>query len=340
MASLAQEAEVLKIARLLGVQPEQLAFLKKLDAATIRQLRQQATASLFDADAHLFHRVAASTRLLPAKITALIAERALGPLLCARIAGLLPADRAVDIAKRLHTLFLADVCLEIDPRHVRELIAGMPSDRVVEVACELARREEHIVMARFVDCLPQPTLRAILGALHDDAALLRIGCFVEDPIQLSAVIDLLSEKRLRNMIVAAIEGDTDLWPEALGLINNIEAPQRQRMAAIAAQLDEPLLLRMIRRTQQQELWAAMLPVFAEMRSDELLRLARLRLPDEDAVLESMIRAADAADLWTQMLPLVARMDAPLQRRAAAAAERVGADLVVRLDAGLRALASA
>ncbi|MFA5939325.1 MAG: hypothetical protein WC809_08215 [Sinimarinibacterium sp.] len=275
MSALAHHAETLKLARLLHVAPEQLAFLDKLEADEIRSLRQRATASLFDGDRHLFHRVAAATRLLPGPISALIAEKALGSLLCARVAGLLPPERAVDIAKRLHTPFLADVCMELDPRHVRELIAAMPVKRIVEVAHELARRREYITMSRFVDCLPEAAMRATLEALQHDEALLRIGFFVEDPVQLSSVIQMLSEQRLRNMIRVSVEGTAELWSEALSLINAIAPPQRRLMARLAATLDEPVIERMIRLTHEGALWPAMLPVIAEMDDDARERLTRL-----------------------------------------------------------------
>ncbi len=339
MATLAQHAEILKLARVLRTTFEQLAYLEKLDAASIRQLRERTTASLFDADQHLFHRVAASSRLLPGKITALIAEKALGSLLCARIAGLLPPDRAVDVAKRLHTPFLADVCLEIDPRHIRELIAGMPLDRVVDIARELASRREHIAMARFVDSLPEPAMRAILAALRDDVALLQIGFFVEDPAQLSAVIAMLPDARLRNMIASAIEGDDELWPEAMNLINGIATPQRRHMAALAAGLDDALLTRMLERTHRQSLWPALLPIVAEMEATQHAHLARLVALDDDAILESMIFAAHQASLWPQLLPLVAQMTSPVQSRAAAVAERLGPDVVSNLTQAIREAAS-
>lgn len=334
MTSLAHQAETLKLARLLHVAPEQLPFLAKLDADEIRGLRQRATASLFDGDRHLFHRVAAATRLLPGPIAALIAEKALGPLLCARVAGLLPPDRAVDIAKRLHTPFLADVCLELDPRHVCELIAAMPVQRIVEVAHELARRREYITMARFVDVLPEAAMRATLDALQDDEALLRIGFFVEDPARLSSVIQMLSEHRLSNMIRVSVEGAAELWAEALALINAIAAPQRRLMARLAAALDEPVIERMIGLTHEAALWPSLLPVVAEMDDDARERLARVRALNDDAVLTSMLLAADAADLWDPLLPLVARMDAATQQRAAKVAERQGAELLDRLKGAL------
>lgn len=337
MASLAQQAEILKLARLLGTAPETLAFLDKLDVGALRQLREHSTASLYDADHHLFHRIASASKLLPAGVTALIAEKALGSFLCARIAGLLPAGRAVDIARRLHSGFLADVCLDIDPRHVRDLIAGIPVDLIVEVAVELAGRREYITMARFVDCLPEQAMRAILDALGDDAALLRIGFFVEDPAALSDVIRMLPETRLRNMIVCAIDGEDELWPEALGLINGIAEPQRRHMASIASRLDDALLARMVRRTQDQALWPSLLPLVTAMHAADQERLARISAIDDDAVLESMIRAADRCELWPQLLPLVAHMDSAVQSRATRVAQRLGPRAAKRLTAAPRRL---
>ncbi|MEQ1440284.1 hypothetical protein AAG565_13070 [Fontimonas sp. SYSU GA230001] len=339
MTTLAHQAETLKLARLLHTAPEQLDFVGRLDAAEVRALRERATAALFDGDRHLFHRVAAATKLLPAPIAALIAEKALGPLLCARVAGLLPPERAVDIAKRLHTRFLADVCLELDPRHVRELIAQMPVKRIVEVAHELAARREYITMARFVDVLPEAAMRATLDALQDDETLLRIGFFVENPAQLSAVIQMLSEHRLSRLIRVSVEGAAELWGEALALINAIDAPQRRLMAGLAAALDAPVLERMIGLTHEAELWTALLPVVAEMDDAARARLTRLQSLNEDAVLAAMLRAVDAANLWPQLLPLVSRMDATLQQRAVRVAEQQDAALLQRLDQALRRLAA-
>lgn len=339
MASLAQQAELLKLARLLHTTPERLGFLAKLDVPALRALRAHATATLFDADQHHFHRLASASKLLPAAVTALIAEKALGPLLCARIAGLLPAQRAADIATRLHDGYLADVCIEIDPRHVRELIAGVPVARIVAVALELARRGEYITMARFVDCLPEPALRGIIEALRDDTALLRIAFFVEDPAALGEVIELLPSARLRSMIVAAIDGDEELWPEALTLINSIAEPQRRQMAAIAAGLDDARLVQLVRRTQAQGLWGALLPIVAAMDAAHHERLARVPAVDDEAVLEAMILAADRGGLYPQLLPLVARMNAAVQTRAARVAERLGPAVVQRLNGALRAAAA-
>ncbi len=338
MSTLAQHAEILKLARIVGTKPEQLESLTKLDAPAIRALRERISASLFDADRHLFQRIATATKLVPAAVAGLIAEKALGPLLCARVAGSLPADRAIDIAKRQKTDFLAEVCLQIDPRQVRELIAGMPVQQSVEVAIELSRRREYITMGRFVDSLPEPSMRAILKALTDDETLLRIGFFVEDPSQLSAVIDMLPPQRLRHMIELAVQRGAELWPEALALINAIAAPQRRMMAAQAARLADADINRMVELTHTHQLWTSLLPVVAEMDDADLQHLSTTKALQDDAVLTAMILAADASQLWPQLLPLVMQMDAAMLQRMAAIAGRQSADVCGRLNKALQNLA--
>lgn len=290
MPSLAHQAEVQKLALLLGARAEDLPFLDKLDIQSIRALRERATAALFDADAQRFGRIAAATRLVPAALSAVIAEKAFGPLLCARVAGLLPAMQAVDIARRLPTGFLADVCIELDPRQVREVIERVPVARIVDVAHELARRRAHIVMGRFVDCLPEPAMRAVLEALRDDEALLRIGLFVEDPGQLDAVIALLPQERLRNMVAAAVRDGTELWGEVLALVNAIGPQARRRVAAIAAALDDDGLARMLALTEAQHLWAQLLPLVAEMDAPLQQRAATVAERHGEAVV-ARLRAA-------------------------------------------------
>ncbi len=338
-ASFAHQAEILKLARLFNLGEDRLAFLRSLDPATIRQLRETATAALFDSDQHIFQRLAAATRLLPGKVSALIAEKALGALICARIAGLLPPERAVDVARRLHTPFLADVCLELDPRHVRELIAMMPVDRVVEVARELARRQEYITMARFVDSLGETAMRAILDALTDDAALLRVGFFVEDPAQLDAVVAMLPPARLGHMIRIAVTGPAELWPEALALLQAIGESQRRRMAEQAAGLDDDVIGLMIERTQSQDLWAQLVPVVALIRRDQQQRL--MRMPQIDrTVLESIVRSAEDLQDDPGLPELLAQLDEALLREARALVTAQNPTLADRLDAVIAAAVTA
>lgn len=86
-------------------------------------------------------RMAAASRLLPAPVLAKIAEKVFGPLLCARIAGMIEPGKATDVAVRLPVGFLTDLAVELDPRRSHRVIGNIPSDTVVPIAAELTQRQ-------------------------------------------------------------------------------------------------------------------------------------------------------------------------------------------------------
>ena len=122
MNELKLDAEREKLARVLHCEPGAVDFGQALDVAGMRRLRESVSAALFDEHRHLFQKLADASRLLPAGISAKLSEKVFGPLFSARISGLLSVDKAVAIAEKLHTDFLADVTIEMDPRSARELL--------------------------------------------------------------------------------------------------------------------------------------------------------------------------------------------------------------------------
>jgi hypothetical protein len=118
----------MKLARLLGREPHDLAYLERLAADDLRRLRDGVTEVLYDADAAVLRRMAAASRVLPVGVIATLAQRAFGPLLSARLAGLLDLDRAVAVAERLPPDFLADVAAPRRRRR-RAAAAGLPGRR-------------------------------------------------------------------------------------------------------------------------------------------------------------------------------------------------------------------
>jgi hypothetical protein len=116
MSLVQADVEISRLARLLGTGADELGYLRQVQWQDIRDLREQVTLVMFEADRQMLQRVASATRLLPSKLTATVGERAFGPLLSARVTGLLEPSRAVDIADRLPTTFLADLAEQLDPR--------------------------------------------------------------------------------------------------------------------------------------------------------------------------------------------------------------------------------
>jgi hypothetical protein len=192
----------MKLARLLGREPHDLAYLERLAADDLRRLRDGVTEVLYDADAAVLRRMAAASRVLPVGVIATLAQRAFGPLLSARLAGLLDLDRAVAVAERLPPDFLADVAAELDPRRARELIAAISPGLVAEITRELALRSDYVTMGRFVGHLQDEAIPAALGEL-DPAALLEVSFVLEDSGELDGLVEHLSPSQRRDPRIQA-----------------------------------------------------------------------------------------------------------------------------------------
>jgi hypothetical protein len=163
------EAEIRKLAQLLHREPEQLDYLRQVRSAELRELREQITEALFTAQEGALRRLVAASRLLPIGLVASLGQTTFGPMLSARIAGLLDPERAVEIAGKMSAQFLAEVAIELDPRRASDVIAGISAERIFEITLELTEREEYVTMGRFVGHLSDQALAAAFDALDDEA---------------------------------------------------------------------------------------------------------------------------------------------------------------------------
>ena len=296
-ALLARRAEILKLERLLGTTPGAFNFLEKIDAPAIRALREQMTGVLFDSDRAALQKVAAATKITPTAIAAVIAEKALGPLLCARVAALLPADKAIDISRRLSPDFLAEVCLHLDPRRVQEIIRGTPVSLVVAVSKRLEQQREFVTMARFVDALTLDAIKAVMAETDDVEALLRTAFFVENPARNNELIALLPKAKLKRLVQVSTTS-AELWVTGLGLMELLTPQWRGEMGALAAELDAAALERIVRFTEQENLWDAELTTLMAMPE-----AARRQMLESPAFSAPAIRSAIAATAKTRGVKL-------------------------------------
>ncbi|MGH2919103.1 MAG: hypothetical protein ACRDLS_10975 [Solirubrobacteraceae bacterium] len=306
--------EILKLARLLGAEPEDLGYLQYVAPQDIRDVREQVTAAIFDADRQMLQRVAAATKVIPSKLAAAVAQQALGALLCARVTSLLEPARAVDIARRLPTDFLADLAVELDPRRASRVIAEIPARQIGQITAELVEREEYIAMGGFVGHLPEASLRAATEAV-DDEALLLTASVIEAKGNLGALVGLLDEERLESIIRTAHEAD--LWPEALDVLGHVSERQRGQLGDLAAAQEDAVLDGMVRAAQSERLWADVLPVTRAMSPDSRARFAKLKSVQTRPVLASIVDAASQQHLWPELLVLLPLLPAAARRRVAA-----------------------
>lgn len=247
-------AEVLMLARLLDRDPGQLAYLEPLPAGEVRALRDAITEALHRGDGSL-HKLAAASRLLPAGLTATIGQHAFGPLLSARLAGLLDPGRAADVAGHLPPPFLAQVAVELDPRRASDLIGRLSPTLVGEVTAELVSRAEHVTMGRFVGHLSDEAIAASLEVM-DDRMLLEVAFVLEDKDQLSRLLSMLPEERAAGIIAAAAENG--LWVQALDLLNHLTDDQRHAMVVATLGLHTDALDSALNAIVEHDLWDEML----------------------------------------------------------------------------------
>jgi hypothetical protein len=238
-------------------EPDTLAYLEELPLADVRALRDEVTETLWSADDAVFGKLAAASRLLPHAVSATISERAFGPLVTAGLAGRLEPSRAVDVAAKLSTGFLADVAIEMDPRRASAVIAGIPAEQIAEITAELVARGEWVTMGRFVGHLTDGALSAALETM-DNAQLLRIGFVLEDKSRLDAIIAMLPQTRIEHFISAAAEHD--LWLEALDLLSHLSDRNRHRIANSGLELEPAALEDIIAAVIEHELWDEVLLV--------------------------------------------------------------------------------
>jgi hypothetical protein len=230
------QAEILKLARLLHCQPERLSYLENVPSLEVRELREQVTDMLFSAHVKTLEKLAAASKLLPVAVTALIAERAFGPILTGRMAGLIEPARALAIAERLSAQFLAETACELDPRRTSEVIAGISPEQITEIAQVLVARNDYVTMGQAVGQLSREALQSALEVLGDQD-LLRAAFVMDAKHRLPELAELLGSERLIGLIdVAEAAGLED---EATDLLAHLdEAHQAELLAEIAARDEE------------------------------------------------------------------------------------------------------
>lgn len=223
------ELEVRRIARLLRTEAHHLADLVGVGVEDLRELRDQITRTLFDAHVESWERAVAVSGIVPTGIAARLAERALGPVLTARVTRVTPPARAVDIARKLAPEFLADVAMNLDPRTASDTVAAMPPTSIAAVSEVLAHREEWLVMADFVAVLPPDALATTVEAL-DERAILEMAVLIERPERTGEIIALLDDDRVAALRAAAATHGLAAHLEHIR--GAVAEPQRARLVAL------------------------------------------------------------------------------------------------------------
>lgn len=326
MSRLSTRAELLKLARVLGVEAAQLACLDNIPAEELRRFRAAVDELLFSQEQVLIRRAARIARWLPVWIQVVLARWLLGPMLTARLAGELPARRSVQVVMRLPPEFIADAIVHLDPRRVRDLIQMLPVQFIIAVAREVVQRHDFITIGHLVEYLPDEAVRAVEPLISDPGDLLQVAFFLESRNRVDHLVHLLPAERIRAGILLVQDASRrELWPMILALLANVSYALKRELGEMAAQQGEAVLNALVNAIQEEDLWEDVLPVVTSLAPDTRRRMANLPILNDPGVLDTIVRDASRADLWGAALPLVGLMDEPLRARVASIADQLPRD---------------
>lgn len=302
-AELERAAELTKLARLLGVEEAELAFLADTSSGALREFRYAASDRLFASDGDKLKRIASAAKLVPAPVAAKAAALAFGPLLTAAVASSVEPARGIAIANSSRVTFLARTAVELDPRRCGPILSELPPALAGEVAAVLVAAGEHLTLGRFVGAISDPALRAAAGQI-DDADLLRVAFLLENRSAIDHVVDVVGD-RLPAVLEAA--GREGLWSQALGLLDAINDQHRARMGDLAAELDPEQLGALIQVAHETNAWSTLLSVIRVLSLDSLRVFAANPAVHREETVGAVLNVAVAEGMWLQLLPLAGEL---------------------------------
>lgn len=233
MGDLRSRLEAQTLARQLGVDAGELAFLEESPPEDLRDLRALVSAAIAHRHADLTHRLVGLSRLLPVAVTARIAEGALGPVLSARIAGALEPHDAARLVTHVDPAFLAEVAAHLDAARVAPLVAELPIDLVVGTGQRMLAAGEDVGLGRLVAVVDTDVaLRVVAEA--SPAQLLRVVLHTEDLDALARVVESLDDDRVAALVAVAGEDATGETRAALlAQLGALSPAARARLEAAA-----------------------------------------------------------------------------------------------------------
>ncbi|MBB3039721.1 hypothetical protein [Hoyosella altamirensis] len=315
-------AELDKLANTLGVSVQEVGFLGDISPADLRELRERVTASLFSSGADALRALAKASKLLPAGTVASIAQRSFGPMLCARAAGFMDVSRAIDVAQKLPVPFLAELCIHLDPARAEAVIRAIPDQIACEVADKLLAMREFITLGRFVGYVRETVITAVIRSA-DPVALLHVAFYVEAQERFDSIADALSDDEIGSIIRAAAGRadvvDSDLWVQALSLLDSVSADRQRRLADIAVAQPADVLDSMITTVHAASMYDALLPLVTIMSDESKVRLAAIPALHDSDRLHAIVQATAVHEMWTELLPLVEAVPESAKREVALAA---------------------
>lgn len=295
-------AEVLRIANLMGVKPEDIDFIGRLSPESLYEFRQQLIAIYFEENPAL-KRFAKIANVLPSAVIAKLTVDAIGPILAARVVGEVDTKAAVGVLKRVPVDFICDTAVQADPRRVKPLFSESPRQIAKDTADELIRRKEYVAIGQLIGFVEDEVMEHALGTASDIDVLMS-SFVVEDKERLGDGVAMLSDKRIASIVKTAAK--KKMWLEALDLMSHLGVDEFRRVATQSMSLDEKTLDELLAFVEAEDLWYIGVPAIclADNPSNGVDALLRAK----PAVRKGFVATAAGGDYGDEVAELLGKTD--------------------------------
>jgi hypothetical protein len=318
MTDLVTRAQIVMLADTLDVEPSRLAEFERLDAPTLRALRERVSDVLFDAQAPVFARVSRLAPLMPDALVAKLSETLVPPLVAGRAAGALGLahpNRAGAVLSRLSAEYMADCAPYLDPRTIGMLAPMIPTQALVRAANELMRRRDYITACRFLDYASAELVRDFERGIDDDLGLLMTAALTDSPRRLAEIVQLMPPARVRAIVRCAASGVEPLLA-GMSLLARLGDELRAELAeSFFAGLDPDTRDWVLRSAVEHEAVPEMLVVADVLSPATLGSVGDSPVLAQDGVIERIVERAVASGRRAELETVVCAMGGPAAARA-------------------------
>ncbi len=225
-----------RLAQVLHRKPDEIDYLKALDADGLMKLRTLVQNSLIDQYSALFQKMANAGKIVPDKVSAVLCRKVFGPALTANMSYFVPADRAASLCRHFDGDFMAAIAREQVPERARALLGGLPVDLMREVMRTLIAKKDYHIMGSFLDNLPDEKALALAQEIRDPTDYLRISGFAQNKERVARIAARMDDERMKALIKVAFEHAEFMLDNALATAE-MSAEAQRRVARLTDEID-------------------------------------------------------------------------------------------------------
>jgi hypothetical protein len=226
--------EVTRIARLLGVDEAELAFLSRQPAAALRELHDALREEVLGDILPRIRRFSSLTRAVAPMVTARLAEEFDDATISAVILAEVEPRRAARVAQYLSPGFLARIAANGDPVVVARVVPHVRARTLGSILTVLLDADDLATISQIVALVPAADIARLVLTVEWPAMVLDVAARLDDGAVLTSIVAAIPDAETPNLI-ARVAGGAKV-ADFDRLLDQLDDEQRSRVELARATL--------------------------------------------------------------------------------------------------------